>query len=238
MIFIDNKYTRLYFQIITRASNRTLPPEIYKERHHILPKCMGGNNKKSNIVPLTAKEHFICHRLLPKMVNDSEIQSKLLFASWAMASAKPVSKKGERIKCSSSYYSILREHVAVANRLRQIGVPPGNKGVPQTEERRQKTRDVTPVICEHCNKSIKPWIYSRFHGDKCKLLTDFVGPMPKRKKRSSNHKTFKAVDPQGLMSIGKNLKQFCHDNNLSYAQCRRCAVGTYTNFKGWTFQFQ
>jgi len=37
---------------------------IYYERHHILPKCMKGTDDKDNLVLLTAKEHFICHKLL------------------------------------------------------------------------------------------------------------------------------------------------------------------------------
>ena len=36
----------------------------YKERHHILPKCMGGNDDKENLIDLTAQEHYEAHRLL------------------------------------------------------------------------------------------------------------------------------------------------------------------------------
>jgi hypothetical protein len=37
---------------------------IYYENHHILPKCLGGDNSKENLVLLTAKEHYVCHKLL------------------------------------------------------------------------------------------------------------------------------------------------------------------------------
>lgn len=37
---------------------------IYYERHHILPKCLGGTNNAENLVLLTAKEHYVCHKLL------------------------------------------------------------------------------------------------------------------------------------------------------------------------------
>ena len=50
-------YQRIYDQIINRAKERTL--EGYKEKHHIIPKCMGGSNEKQNLIELTAKEHFI-----------------------------------------------------------------------------------------------------------------------------------------------------------------------------------
>lgn len=55
-------YEKIYNQIIECAQNRKL--EDYKEKHHIIPKCMGGLNKKENLVELTAREHFLCHRLL------------------------------------------------------------------------------------------------------------------------------------------------------------------------------
>jgi hypothetical protein len=66
MIFIDNKDTRWYFNIINRAKPRHLTE--YSENHHIVPKSLGGNNSKENLVQLTAREHFICHRLLIRML--------------------------------------------------------------------------------------------------------------------------------------------------------------------------
>lgn len=41
--------------------------EGYFERHHILPRCMGGSDDASNIVLLTPEEHFTAHVLLVKM---------------------------------------------------------------------------------------------------------------------------------------------------------------------------
>jgi len=59
-------YYILYQAIINKAKaeNRIKNKEIYYENHHIFPKCLGGNNNKENLVLLTAKEHFICHKLL------------------------------------------------------------------------------------------------------------------------------------------------------------------------------
>lgn len=36
----------------------------YYEKHHIIPKWMGGSDKKENLVLLTAREHYLCHYLL------------------------------------------------------------------------------------------------------------------------------------------------------------------------------
>jgi hypothetical protein len=59
MSFTDNKYYRCYIRIINDAKNRNLDKEIYVEKHHILPKSMGGSNKKENLVALTAPPFFI-----------------------------------------------------------------------------------------------------------------------------------------------------------------------------------
>lgn len=58
-------YGRLYTVLMEKASQRQLFG--YMEKHHVVPKCMGGPNTKSNIVFLTAKEHFIAHKLLVRI---------------------------------------------------------------------------------------------------------------------------------------------------------------------------
>jgi hypothetical protein len=67
MLFIDNKYTHTYYKIIERSKSRIIP--YYTEKHHIIPKSLGGSNKKDNLALLTAREHFICHLLLTKMTS-------------------------------------------------------------------------------------------------------------------------------------------------------------------------
>lgn len=69
--FLDKKYTKWYFSIINkRISN---PHDGYTERHHILPSSLGGAEIDSNLVKLTAKEHYVCHLLLTKMVTGNAL---------------------------------------------------------------------------------------------------------------------------------------------------------------------
>jgi hypothetical protein len=58
-------YKNIYDRLVQNAQNRNLSG--YAERHHIVPKCMGGDNAKSNVVHLSAKEHFIAHKLLVRI---------------------------------------------------------------------------------------------------------------------------------------------------------------------------
>lgn len=61
-------YFSHYGCLISRAMSRVL--DGYRERHHILPKCMGGGNESENLVDLTAEEHFVAHQILVKMYPD------------------------------------------------------------------------------------------------------------------------------------------------------------------------
>lgn len=53
----------------------------YCERHHIVPKCLGGTNEKDNLIDLFAKEHFEAHRLL---VLEHPNNCGLQYAWWNM----------------------------------------------------------------------------------------------------------------------------------------------------------
>jgi hypothetical protein len=81
MLFIDNKYTKWYYQIIANA--KISDYNCYTEKHHIIPKSLGGNDDISNIVSLTARQHFVCHWLLTKMVTGISRQ-KMVHAWWAI----------------------------------------------------------------------------------------------------------------------------------------------------------
>lgn len=52
-------------RLIERARNRAFQDGM--EEHHIIPRCMGGNDESINLVRLTPEEHYIAHQLLVKM---------------------------------------------------------------------------------------------------------------------------------------------------------------------------
>lgn len=73
-------YKKIYDSIIHRGITRH-KPEQYTEKHHIIPRCIGGNDLPSNVVVLTAREHYIAHWLLTKIYPDNW---KLYFAFFQM----------------------------------------------------------------------------------------------------------------------------------------------------------
>lgn len=87
-------YEKHYTVLIERAKNRILDTNVYFEKHHITPKCLGGTNAQDNIVRLFPEEHYIAHQLLVKM-NPTNL--KLIYALNIMStSTKYVSRQNNK----------------------------------------------------------------------------------------------------------------------------------------------
>lgn len=84
-------YGKHYNLLIERAKTRQLL--AYKERHHVIPKCLGGNDDKSNLVNLTPEEHYVAHQLLVKMYPGND---KLVYAANKMTVSSKTTKRNNK----------------------------------------------------------------------------------------------------------------------------------------------
>ena len=68
---LNNKYTKYYTQLVEsrKQLNRQFSTGCGLEKHHIIPKSLGGTDNKNNIVVFTPREHCLAHMLLAKMYN-------------------------------------------------------------------------------------------------------------------------------------------------------------------------
>lgn len=64
-------YKRIYDELIVRAQRRA-KPKGYTERHHIIPRSLGGSDDQFNLIDLTAREHFIAHMCLSFIYGGSQ----------------------------------------------------------------------------------------------------------------------------------------------------------------------
>ena len=81
-------YQTIHDSIIDRAKN-----------HHVQPKSMGGSDDKSNLVDLTAKEHFIIHKLLVEIYPESDSMKR---AIWCMSNLNNAMGRNYRV-CAAEY---------------------------------------------------------------------------------------------------------------------------------------
>ena len=102
-----NKYLTWYNQLI--ETHRNINILGYNEKHHIIPKCMGGTDEKNNIIPLTAKAHYVAHHLLHKAYPNNK---KLANAFGMML----CSGGHQQRKFTSKMYENARKALSVARR--------------------------------------------------------------------------------------------------------------------------
>ena len=165
-MFNNTWYTKTYYQIINRAieQNRKRYSKLdlrytYYERHHIIPKSLGGENNNENLVLLTARENFVCHQLLIKMCPGNY---KLIFAAQMMT----VDSNGERVN-NRLYEWIKHARAAVPSPLKgkknpgvskaMKGGTPWNKGKKGAQQAWNKgllgynlgkpSKKAKPVLC-------------------------------------------------------------------------------------------
>ena len=121
--FIDN---------IIQTRGRHGCGEEYHEKHHIKPKCLGGEDKEENYIDLYAREHFIAHELLAK---ENPHNNKLQYAWWMMAHVKD--KNQQRYKITPEEY----EEARIAFGVAFSGENHPNYGKHLSEETRKKIRE-------------------------------------------------------------------------------------------------
>ncbi len=120
-------YLSIYNSIITNSLNsgrrkrkHTDPNYVYYERHHIIPKCVGGTDDIGNLVLLTAREHFVAHQLLTKIYPE---EHKLVFALRMLCR----NNNKNHIR-NNKEYNWIKESVAKTSSISQKGKPgTGNK---------------------------------------------------------------------------------------------------------------
>ena len=159
IIFADNKYTKWYDAIIANAKIRHTTG--YVERHHIIPKSLGGSNTKDNLIKLTAREHFVCHHLLTKMT-DGYNKIKMLHALGKFVQTNQLQDRN----ITARHYDIARKAIMKARTgTKRPGVGgvkkgnvPWNKGINQgphskeSNSRRSVTLTGRKRSAEFCQK--------------------------------------------------------------------------------------
>ena len=131
-MYLPNKYTTCYNNIIQQAQSRVLSADIYTEKHHIIPRSLGGNDSPDNLVRLTAREHFICHVLLTKMTVGLHKRS-MAYAAWQMTH---IVGRSRYTPCSHMY-AFLRKQLSDSYK----GIPKTTNhwlGKTHTEESKKK----------------------------------------------------------------------------------------------------
>lgn len=233
-----NKYENWYNNITTNAKARNLSG--YTERHHIIPKSLGGNDTKENLVDLTAREHFICHWLLIKIYS-GEAKSKMVYALNGMKRNGKYTQRYET-KITSRVYENLKKEFSIVHSATMKGKESWNKGYkedrpdvlknikqaalsrePQSAESREKQAEKTRGQTRTTETKIKMSLSAKAH-----LKANPRGPMSEEqklaiskgslgKKKREGHGDAISSTVAKLLAEGKHYTQ-------TKIQCPHCPV--------------
>ena len=135
-------YQRIYNEIVNNAKLRGLNKKLldyYTEKHHIIPKCLNGTNDKSNLVLLTAREHYLCHWLLWKA--NKENKSLLCAYNFLVRG-----QKHKYTRCSSKQYEKLRIEFSKFNSKLMSGRTFTNESIEKMKASAKERIKIYPII--------------------------------------------------------------------------------------------
>lgn len=239
---LQNKYTRCYFAITSYRKQN--PATGYTENHHIHPESLGGSNKKDNMVRLTAREHYVCHLLLTKMLV-GEPKKRMCYAFRSMHRKKDGM---ERYMPGSHIYKITREAMdfTASEESRQKMRDSAKRRAPATKEHRENLSkgvkaSYTPELRSLRSKNFservvsdkereeqsmrrKNWAHIKDDTQREKMRKDLSERMSARTgEKHARSKTWTLQSPAGEVFTTKDMTTFCAEHNLNYSSLRNRA---------------
>jgi hypothetical protein len=179
------QYSR-YLRLIEYA--KLYPSEGRVEKHHIVPRSMGGSNKKDNLVALSLRLHFLAHWLLWKAYKNA----KMANAFWTMACCNGS-------KLNSKTYAMVRNLAADAISKSRRGKTTSDKQK-QVVSKLMSGRIVSPETCQRISEAKRGKKQSPEHtaklsasriGNKASAETKLKMSLAKKGKKPNNWKGHK-----------------------------------------------
>lgn len=159
-------YARIYREFISDRLAKQPEAPTYFERHHILPRALGGGNESENLIRLTPEDHFFAHLLLARAHGG---------AMWYALQAMTIASNGRPL--CAGYLRRARKHVAIArasaarvHSSRMKGRFAGDQhpmwGKPCSELAKQKTRErfasgLTPMDTQEARRKVSEALKGR-----------------------------------------------------------------------------
>lgn len=214
-------YKKTYDSLISKGLLRGLNKAnlgYYTERHHIIPKCLGGENISTNYVLLTAREHIIAHMLLACIYPDN---ADLIFAVTKMFSIGKTKRLEGIERVSTRLLSIFKEEQSriqlgkVLTDTHKKNLSSSHLGIKLSEETKEK------LDSKRFKVSVKGPDGTIYNSIKeCSELTGISESTLKYQIYHLPSKGFSIVG--GFSRTSKNIKVIGPDGTL-YNSIRECA---------------
>ena len=218
-------YKKIYDSIIENRKNN--PVIGYSEKHHILPKSLGGNDEEENLICLTAREHFICHWLLTKMQRLGSTEYYKMIKAFMMMSVSSDNQERYNSKIFEKY----KIEFSKAQKLSQTG-----KGNSQHGSRWINNPELKQNKKLKMNENLEDgWFFGRVNFEllKKKNKEKIKKEEKKKKKELKNKKYYKSLYDLFLDSEYSSLRKFAKNSDYEKSH-----VSLIKNFKKYVEGFE
>ena len=134
-------YLKVYLNLCKRGQLERLNLG-YTEVHHVVPRCMGGDNHKNNLTKLTFKEHYLAHKLLTKIYPKHR---GVQYAFFCMLRKQP---SGKRTLTARMYADIKQTFAKFQKENIKTFNPGKSKKSREAARNRMKTRNPAPSLID------------------------------------------------------------------------------------------
>jgi hypothetical protein len=233
-----------FIQNILNTRGRFACGDEYHERHHVIPKCIGGGDEEENLIDLFAREHFIAHKLLAlenpnneklayawnMMCNskngDYQItaeeyeKARMAFASFISESKKGKSRSEETCDKLSKYMKAQWENPEWRNNMMELLRP--------TYEDQQRNDKLSEKTKERFKNPENHPLYGKHHTEESKRKNSesHKGKFPSAETRiklsesrrgEKNHNYGKPRSEEAKKKQSETMKgRYCGENNPNY----------------------
>lgn len=195
-MFLTNKYANWYFAIIQHANEEVNRHTSYisLEKHHILPRSLGGEGTDENLVSLTPREHFLCHLLLTKML-EGEAKAKMTYALMLMKSKSRWLDREATTKYSYKFKSFYNKIEFTAEHRKKLSAAQlGKKRGPMSEAHKlkiakaNKGKNVGKIRSEETKQKLSIAHTGKILGEYSEEHRTSISDALKGKKKSDQHR--------------------------------------------------
>ena len=235
-MYLVNKYSRWYYDIIQKSPNVKVIG--HTERHHIIPKSMGGKDTKDNLVYVSLREHFILHKLLTRMTTGSDL-SRMWMAVWHMSNTRT-------FNLSSREY----ENIKLNYTKQQSTISKEMWERPEYSSLMKMCRSTEEYSRKQSLGKIANWKNQEFRDAQMNTRNslEFREKLSSVRKKSCDTDEFREwarslhtkswkvthkIHTSGNWIQISNITKFCIDNNLSQGNMGEVARGVRKQHKGW-----
>lgn len=223
--FVNNKYKRWYINIIDNRLRNPVSEKEYTEKHHIAPKSIFReySRESSNIVRLTAKEHFVCHLLLTKFTKDKD------YYKMCKALAKMTRSHYHDRRFTSGYYSLAKTAHSSAMKMYNPSKDPSVKAKLSHKSTGRKHTDETKRKISLANKGRESPNKGKKNGPRSTETKLKISETKRGTVLSEEHKAKLRV-----IKLGKKRGKYNRHKEYKKTQCIYCGmVSIVSNINRW-----